>query len=216
MAITFYALSGSPFVWRVWFALEHKALPYHLEMLSLTQKDTSKPEFTQLNPRQKVPLIIDDGFILSESNAIVEYLDECYPLAGHGALFPAEIKQRALVRKAISEVDCYLLPHVVGTIASQLFFKAEADWDNKAIFAAQDDICNELHHIEHHFHGDYLVGNLSAADYALYPLVAILHRMEMKKNDLKLTAALGPKIKSWMKRIESLPYYLNTIPPHWK
>jgi glutathione S-transferase len=215
MAITFYALSGSPYVWRVWFALEHKALPYHLEMLSMTQKDTSKPEFTKLNPRQKVPLIIDEGLILSESNAIVEYLDECYPLSGHGPLFPTEIKQRALVRKVISEVDCYLMPHM-GTILRQLFFKAEAEWDNKIIAAAEDDLCNELHHIEHHFHGDYLVENLSAADYALYPLIATLHRMEKKKNDLNVTATLGPKIKDWKKRIESLPYFMNTFPPHWK
>ena len=215
MAITFYALSGSPYVWRVWFALEHKGLPYNLEMLSMTKKDTSSAEFTQLNPRQKVPLIIDEGFILSESNAIVEYLEECYPLSGRGPLFPENIKQRALVKKAISEVDCYLFPHV-ASIAKELFFKAESEWDNKIISEAADELCNELHHIEHHFHGDFVVEYLSAADYALYPLIAILHRMELKNTDLKLTAALGPKLKAWKKRIESLPFYLNTIPPHWK
>ena len=83
MAIVFYYGSGSPYAWNVQLALEHKALPYERRVLSFSAGDTRKPEFVAINPRHRVPTIVDDGFALYESNAIVEYLDEQYP--GRGA-----------------------------------------------------------------------------------------------------------------------------------
>ena len=78
MGITLYYGSGSPFAWRVQLALEHKTLPYEMKVLSFAAGDTRKPEFIALNPRHQVPVIVDGDFVLYESNAIVEYLDEVY------------------------------------------------------------------------------------------------------------------------------------------
>ena len=78
MAITLYYGSGSPYAWRVQLALEAKALPYERRLLSFSAGDTRKPEFAKLNPRHRVPTIVDGDFVLYESNAIVEYLDEAY------------------------------------------------------------------------------------------------------------------------------------------
>ena len=104
MALTLYYGSGSPYAWRVQLALEHKALPYELKLLSFSAGDTLKPEFLALNPRHQVPVLVDGAFSLYESNAIVEYIDEAYP--GRGApLLPGDGKTRALVRRLILEVD---------------------------------------------------------------------------------------------------------------
>ena len=90
MSITFYYGSGSPYAWRVQLALEHKALPYERKVLSFAAGDTRKPEFVALNPRHEVPTIVDGDFVLYESNAIAEYLEEAYP--GRGApLFPGDV-----------------------------------------------------------------------------------------------------------------------------
>jgi glutathione S-transferase len=89
--ISFYYGSGSPYAWRVWLALEHKALPYELKVLSFSAGDTRKPEFVALNARHKVPTIVDDGFVLYESAVILEYLEERYP---ERALLPAEPRPR--------------------------------------------------------------------------------------------------------------------------
>ena len=87
MGITLYYGSGSPYAWRVQLALEHKALAYELKVISFSAGDTRKPEFLALNPRHRVPVLVEDDFVLYESSAIVEYLDEAYP--GRGApLFP--------------------------------------------------------------------------------------------------------------------------------
>ena len=69
-------------------------------MLSFAAGDTRKPEFVALNPRHRVPTIVDGDFVLYESNAIVEYLDEAYPGRGQ-PLFPGDARNRALVRRLI-------------------------------------------------------------------------------------------------------------------
>ena len=65
--------------------------------------------------------------------------------------------------------------------------------------------------------GDFLVGELGAADFTLYPLLALPLRMEARtKPDLAIAAAIGPRLNAWMRRIEALPYFMATYPPHWK
>ena len=86
MPLVLYYGSGSPYAWRVQLALEHKALPYELKVLSFSAGDTRKPEFLALNPRHRVPVLVHDDFVLYESNAIVEYLDEAFPATRRTAL----------------------------------------------------------------------------------------------------------------------------------
>jgi hypothetical protein len=47
-------------------------------------------------------------------------------------------------------------------------------------------------------------------------MLALSMRCEKKKPDLGLKAALPAKISGWMSRIEALPYFQKTLPPHWK
>ena len=59
--------------------LEHKGMPYELKSISFDAGDFKKPDFLALNPRHRVPVIVDDGFALYESAAIVEYLEDKQP-----------------------------------------------------------------------------------------------------------------------------------------
>jgi glutathione S-transferase len=102
MALDFYFGSGSPFAWKVWLTLEHKGIPYAPKRLSFDADETRKPEFLAINPRGRVPTIVDDGFALYESNAICEYLEEQYP---QKPLLPKDAKGRALVRRLVGEAD---------------------------------------------------------------------------------------------------------------
>ena len=212
MAITFYYGAGSPFAWRVWLALEHKAIPHELKVLSFADGDNRKPEFLALNPRHKVPLITDGDFVLYESAAIVEYLEELQPVP---ALFPGEARSRALVRRMVCEADQYLEAANAKLIGSVLFTKPE-EWDAGKITAARDALVGELGLWETAIRGDYLAGPLSAADFAVYPMLAIALRCEKKKPELGLKAALPAKIAGWMARVEALPYFAKTWPAHWK
>jgi glutathione S-transferase len=215
MSMTFYYGSGSPYAWRVWLALEYKQLPYDLKMLSFSAGDTRKPEFLKLNPRHKVPVLVDNGLALYESSAIVEYLEDRYPKAGNGALFPQQAGERAIVRRLVLEADNYLRT-AVDPMLRQIFFKPEAEWDVQLIAASREEFLAELKHFENEIRGDFLVNKLSAADFTLYPMLALALRLEKKKPDLALSSALGPKLAAWMKRIETLPYFQKTWPSHWK
>ncbi|HEY6280484.1 MAG TPA: glutathione S-transferase family protein [Burkholderiales bacterium] len=215
MSMTFYYGSGSPYAWRVWLALEYKQLPYDLKMLSFSAGDTRKPEFLKLNPRHKVPVLVDNGLALYESSAIVEYLEDQYPKAGNGALFPQQAGERAVVRRLVLETDNYLRT-AVDPMLRQIFFKPEAEWDAQLIAASREEFLAELKHFENEIRGDFLVNKLSAADFTLYPMLALALRLEKKKPDLALRSTLGPKLAAWMKRIEALPYFQKTRPSHWK
>ena len=214
MALTLYYGSGSPYAWRVQLALEHKALPYELKVLSFSAGDTKKPEFLALNPRHQVPVLTDGNFSLYESNAIVEYIDEAYP--GRGApLFPGDAKTHALIRRLILEVDNYYGP-TSEKLLEQAFWKKPEERDAKAIADARAGVVGELGNFEKAMRGDYLAGPLSAADFALYPMVALLKRAQMKLPDLDADGMLPSAIKIWKTRIEALPFFDKTIPPHWK
>ncbi|MBL8525923.1 MAG: glutathione S-transferase C-terminal domain-containing protein, partial [Betaproteobacteria bacterium] len=89
--------------------------------------------------------------------------------------------------------------------------------DAAAIDAAKKAYAEELARIEGWFTHDYVAGpHLSGADFTLYPYLAFLGRVDQRKPGYDLKAMLPPKTAAWMKRIEALPYFAGTIPPHWK
>lgn len=213
MAITFYYGSGSPYAWRVWLALEHKGLPYELKILSFSEGDLRNPEFQKLNPRRKVPVIVDDGFALYESVAILEYLQDRYPEAT--PLLPLDIRRRAVARRLMMETDWYL-GQAIEHLVDEILFKPARERNEQRIAEAKASCLKELAYIESVLHGDYLAGEFSAADLCLYPLLALLVRIEKKRPDLNIGEQCDRKVRAWMRRIESLPYFDKTYPPHWR
>jgi len=68
-------------------------LSYRTEVWGLPNRDPREAEFLKLNPNAQVPVILDDGFVLWESGAIMRYLAD-----KHGSgLWPKDLKERALV-----------------------------------------------------------------------------------------------------------------------
>jgi glutathione S-transferase len=212
--IVFYYGSGSPFAWRVWLALEHKRLAYDLKEMSFSAGDLKTEAYRRINPRCKVPAIDDNGFTLYESAAIVEYLDDQY--AGEGApLFPGDARNRAHIRRLINETDLYFDAASRRLLQSVLFTKKE-DWDESRIKRAREAVAVEMTALEERLSADYFAGQISAADFTIYPMIALLLRMDLRKPDLEVASLVGPKLTAWTKRLESLPLFSMTYPPHWK
>lgn len=212
--ITFYYGSGSAPAWRVWLALEHKQLPYQFNLMSFSDGDLKTPAYRALNPRGQVPLIVDDGFALWESNAIVEYLDEQFPATPR--LFPGTTRQRSLVRRWVSEIDDHF-GGALSKLTGCVLWTPKENWNEDRIAAARQAVQDELEYIAQQMGGEYVAGNsLSAADFALYPQVATLARCDLRKPGLGVVAARPARIVAWAARIEALPYFDKTIPPHWK
>jgi len=213
MAITFYYGSGSPYAWKVWLALEHKGLAYEAKRLMFDPDQTKTPEFLKINPRGRVPAIVDDGFSLYESNAIAEYLEDRYP---EKPLLPKDARARALARRTMAEADAYLGP-IGGELLDLTLYAKPEERDAKKIADAKAKVVEELKRWEGNLTGDYFAGALGLADYATYPWARMLVRAEERGAGFGFKREeLPPKLAAWLKRVEALPYYDKTVPPHWR
>jgi glutathione S-transferase len=201
MSVRFYYASGSPYAWRVWLALERKGVPYHLKTLSFDAGDLKTPEFTAINPRRRVPVLVDDDFVLAESAAIVEYIEDRWP--NGPALFANEPRKRAIQRRMVREADHYLAD--IGT----RFATAPSEENAK-------DLKQELAQWEGAATGDYLTGELSAVDLTVYPFMALFLRIAGRRPDFAKSDFIGPHLSGWMDRMRALPIVQHTQPPHWK
>lgn len=87
----------SPWAMSAFVALEEKGLPYQLKTVTLSKKETQRPEYGARTRR--VPALRRADFWLAESTAIAEYLAETYPFPKHPRLFPEDLEQRAVCRE---------------------------------------------------------------------------------------------------------------------
>jgi len=214
VAVVLYTGSGSPYGWRVQLALGAKGLAHEVRMLSFSAGDTKKPEFARLNPRRRVPVLVDGDFVLYESSAIVEYLDDAYPSSGL-RLFPGDARMRATVRRLVGEVDAYTGKSTDDVIDQVIYTKADAR-DAAKLEAGRAKVTEELAFMANCLAGDFLAGPLSAADFALYPVVAFLDRCHQREPWFDAQSLVPPALATWKRRIEALPYFAATWPPHWK
>lgn len=105
--ITLYNYFRSSASYRVRIALALKGLPYDYVPVHLLRGDHRKPEFAAVSADQFVPLLDDAGQQLSQSMAIIEYLDETHPGL---PLLPADPLGRARVRALAQSVACDIHP----------------------------------------------------------------------------------------------------------
>jgi glutathione S-transferase len=119
---------------------------------------------------------------------------------------------RAPARRLVREADQYLA-HAMELMVEEILFKPPAEWNAEAIVRARAAFASELGHFESSPLGEEPVG---AADFTVYPMIALGLRMERRKPDLDVRGLIGPRLRSWMKRVEALPYFERTLPPHWR
>ncbi len=99
----------SPYAMSAFVALSEKALPFAIATVDLAQGEHQRPGFAGASITQRIPTLVDRGFVLSESSAIAEYLDEIYPESGR-PLYPAAAKARARARQVQAWLRSDLMP----------------------------------------------------------------------------------------------------------
>jgi glutathione S-transferase len=217
MTLEIYWGSGSPFAWRVLLAAELKRIPYESKLLEFSKGQLKTPEFLALNPRGKVPVIRDGDFVLAESLAILSYLDRKHP---EPPLFGRTPEETGRIWGAICDFDSYLREPL--TIVNRWLFgdKPRAP----EVDEARERAASEIALLEGKLaRGPWLVGDApTAADLIWFPAMRILVRAgvraEARTTELGLFpfAERYPAIGAWIARIEALPGYERTFPPHWR
>lgn len=105
-----YSYFRSSAAYRVRIALNLKGLPYQLASIHLTKDGGHQrtPDFRAINPQMRVPVLeLSSGEVLTQSLAIIAYLDEVYP---EPPLLPVDALDRAKVRAAAQIVACDIHP----------------------------------------------------------------------------------------------------------
>ncbi len=105
-----YSYFRSSAAYRVRIALNLKGLPYEMVPVHLTKDggQQRKPDFVAINPQMRVPaLALSSGEVITQSLAIIEYLDETNP---EPPLLPADALERAKVRSVAQLIACDIHP----------------------------------------------------------------------------------------------------------
>nr|AWX68896.1 glutathione S-transferase unclassified 1 [Heortia vitessoides] len=95
MVLKLYAVSDGPPSLSVRQALTHLDIPFELISVDFGAGDHMTPEYALMNPQKEIPVLDDDGFFLSESNAILQYICDKYKPGN--SLYPQDPKARSLV-----------------------------------------------------------------------------------------------------------------------
>jgi glutathione S-transferase len=211
--------SGSPYSWRVLLALEHKGLAYDSRLLQFSIQEHKSPQMLRMNPRGRVPVLKDGDYVVFESLACLLYLDRKYP---EPALFGRTPEEAGTIMRVICEFQSYAESHLM-----QIVYAAFVDGlDERAeeVTRAMHVVASEARTIEGRLSAsDWLVGgHVSAADFVVFPGIMLLLRAMEKREAGDLRSRFlplettHPAIARWIRRVEALPGYDRTYPPHWR
>jgi glutathione S-transferase len=190
MSLTLCYTALSPFCRKVRMAMEHKGLSF---ALAPGDHVTETPAF---NPRAEVPILIDDGFVVCNSPDILAYLDRCFP---DRLLYPADARAYAEVREWERIADTALDPIV--TVIGNWRFANLSPMPQGLLEAAQHDIAQIYDGLQDRLAGrEYVCGAVSAADFALYPLVVSGPVLSMPMDLTRHEA-----VRNWVRRMRARP-----------
>jgi glutathione S-transferase len=110
----------SPYAMSAFVALTEKKLSFDVITVDLNKAEQYKADFPHISLTSRVPVLEHDGFYLSESSAIDEYIDETFPGL---KLYPTSTKEKAKARQVQAWLRSDLMPIRVERSTEVIFYK---------------------------------------------------------------------------------------------
>lgn len=178
---------------RVWVALLEKQIPFEPTLVNL-DGDQFHDDFTAINPLQRVPVIVDDGFRVVESLAILDYLEAKHPTP---SLMPSAPEAIAIVRMVETITVVELQPATIPLTRPLVGLDVEP-WK---LEAAQQRITIALQFLEELLNGKtYFVNEeLTLADVVAGTLIP------------SLPLENYPHLKAWSERLAQRESWQQTV-----
>jgi glutathione S-transferase len=197
--LTFYYNPISSNACRVWIALLEKQIPFEPVLVNL-DGDQFDHDFTAVNPLQRVPVIVDDGFRVIESLAILDYLDAKYPSP---SFMPSEPDAIAIVRMVEMLVVNELQP--VMLLLTRHFLGLGVV-EPRQIEVAQGRITAVMQFLEELIEGPYFVGDrFTQADIVGGIAIVSLGQLGCSMDDY-------PDLKAWSERLAQRDIWRQVTP----
>ena len=183
--------------------------PYFIE-LDLVDIDLLSPEdrrrLQDVNPNAKVPVLVDDGFVLPESCAIMQYLADGKP---GQTLYPTEPLARAEVNRWMFWA-CQHFSQPIGQIAWENVWKKMVNGEgaDMAVLAhGAANLARAATVLDRHVADrSWLAGeHVTLADYAVAAPLIVSERARLPLEDY-------PHLLAWYARVQALPAWRNTEP----
>lgn len=152
----------SPYVMSAFVALTEKGIPFELETVDLAQADNLKESYSAISLTRRVPTLINGTFVLSESSAIDEYVEELFPAPTFPAIYPADSENRAKAREVQAWLRSDLMP-IRAERPTEIVFAGEK---RPALSASGEQAAEKLYAAAERLLGDkeHLFGEWSIAD----------------------------------------------------
>jgi glutathione S-transferase len=181
--------------WRVRIALREKSLACEEIEVDIPRSAQRSEAFLRLNPFGQLPVLEDGDLVISESIAILEYLDERYPTP---PLLPRDPAQRAVIRQLMLWGTDYWPPAWKQWMAPRM---GQGDPAAPTVQEGRAELGRHLdvlaaRLVDH----DWLCGAYSLADVCYAPLVLVLDRVDL--GDL---VSARPPIAAWVARLLARP-----------
>jgi len=196
--VTLYGSAISNYYNKIKLALMEKEIAFLEELVSPSQDEA----MLMLSPLGKIPFIKSDDGYLSESQAILEYLEDAFPA---NPLYPSEAFERAKCREFIQHLELN-----IELIASRLY--AEAFFGRTVSQEIKDEVRTKitlgltglarLIKISPYALGD----KFTAADVAAWPHLQLVSFATQKIYGQNLVVEYIPGLEAYIKMIESRPY----------
>jgi glutathione S-transferase len=188
-----YLLYQCPFGHRAAIALREKNLDFDLTFFEAGKRP---PELEAVGPRAKSPTLFDDNIKVHDSQVVLEYIEERYPLP---SLMPKSAEGRAEVRMLITRYNEEVAPKF-NTLISEILFKKQPELAK--IAEARQAYLDALVPWDAYFKGRvFAVGSaLSLADITLYTFfpAAKAHAKVEFPEEL-------PQLAGWVERMRARP-----------
>lgn len=172
-----YYHPNSTFARRVRIALIEKNIAAELVEVDMAARVHRAAAYLALNPYGRVPTLEEDGFVLCESTAILEYLEATHPAP---PLVPADQRGRALVAMHMKLCDLQLTRQTGVIIFPKRFLPRER-WNLEAMAQAKKEIEAHLQILEAQLKGNkYLVADrYTLVEVCYTPFVQFFPLMEI-------------------------------------
>lgn len=196
----------SPYAISAFVALREKALHFELETVDLEAGKNKELSYTGKALTGRVPCLVHNDFMLTESSAITEYLDEMFPAPEHRALYPVLPQKRAVARQIQAWVRSDLGALREERSTYTVFYRRAEQPLSPAAQAAADKL---VHLAERVIDGPYLFGRWCIAD---TDLAIMLSRLVMngdpvpqKLKDYVAHQWQRESLQDWLKNINLMP-----------
>jgi glutathione S-transferase len=179
--------------------LSHLGLPCEIVEVDILNGKSRTPEFLKINPNGRTPVLVDDdGFTLAESNAILAFL-------ARGTKYLSNDKRRWALTFQWMFFEQYSHEPYIATSRFLLQHRPDTPERAAALASKRDGGWAALKLMEQHLaRNDFLVGDYSIADIALFAYTHVSHEGGFPLDDF-------PKIRAWIERVKSQP---GLIPMH--